>query len=78
MALNKRGSPVKIKIVKDAGFTLDVNFLSEMILKQIPEKKLSMDQLHNALKSIGVVNYVADDMAILIDRLQAIGFSVSN
>jgi hypothetical protein len=78
MALNKIGSPSKIQVVKNAGFSLDPNFLAEMILKQIPEKKLSMDQLHSALKSIGVVNYGAEDMAILTDRLQAIGFSILN
>lgn len=78
MALSKRGSPTKIQVVKNAGFSLDPNFLAEMILKQIPEKTLSMDQLHSALKSIGVINYGADDMATLVDRLKAIGFSVSN
>jgi hypothetical protein len=77
MALSKRGSPSKIKVVKNAGFSLDPNFLAEMILKQIPSKKLSVDQLHSALKSIGVNNYQAEDLSILMDRLQAIGFSIS-
>ena len=77
MALNKRGSPNKLQVVKNAGFTLDPNYLSEMILKQVPEKKLSVDQLHSALKSIGVVNYSSDDMNILLERLKAIGFSIS-
>jgi uncharacterized membrane protein YjjP (DUF1212 family) len=76
MALNKRGSPAKIQVVKNAGFTLSENFLAEMILKQIPEKEISVDQLHNALKSIGIINYSSDDMAVLMDRLQAIGFSI--
>ena len=77
MALKKQGSPTKIKIVKQSGFSLDPNFLAEMILKQIPSKKLTIDQLHSALKSIGVNNYQADDLSILMDRLQAIGFSIS-
>ena len=76
MALKKQGSPTKIKIVRKSGFSLDPNFLAEMILKQWPDKKLSIDQLHAALKSIGVNNYQADDLSILMDRLQAIGFSV--
>jgi hypothetical protein len=76
MALHKRGSPTKIKVVKNSGFTLDENFLAQMILKQIPEKKITIDQLHNSLKSIGVVNYGSDDLNTLIGRLQAIGFSV--
>ena len=77
MALKKQGSPSKIKIVKQSGFSLDPNFLAEMILKQIPSKKLTVDQLHSALKAIGVNNYQADELSILMDRLQAIGFSIS-
>ena len=77
MALHKKGSPTRIKVVKNAGFQLDVNFLAEMILKQMPNKKLTVDQLHNSLKSIGVNNYQANDLSILISRLQAIGFSVT-
>jgi hypothetical protein len=77
MALKKQGSPSKIKIVKQSGFSLDPNFLAEMIQKQIPSKKLTVDQLHVMLKSIGVNNYQADDLSILMDRLQAIGFTIS-
>lgn len=77
MALHKKGSPTRIKVVKNAGFTLSENFLAEMILKQIPSKKLSIDQLHMMLKSIGVINYSSDDLSILMNRLQAIGFSIS-
>ena len=77
MALNKRGSPNKIEVVKNAGFSIDPNFLAEMILKQVPSKKLSVDQLHSALKSIGVNNYSSDDLNILIDRLQSSGFELT-
>jgi len=77
MALNKRGSPTKISVVKkNAGFTVDLNFLAEMILKQVPEKSLTVDQLHSALKSIGVINYGSDDMNLLIKRLKAIDFTI--
>jgi hypothetical protein len=78
MALHKRGSPSKIQVVKNAGFTVDPNFLAELILKQVPEKKLTVDELHSALKSIGVVNYGSDDMNILIERLKAVGFTILN
>jgi hypothetical protein len=77
MSLKKQGSPTRIKVVKNAGFTLSENFIAEMISKQMPVKKLTIDQLHNSLKSIGVVNYSADDLNILIGRLQAIGFTIS-
>lgn len=77
MALSKKGSPNKLKVVKNAGFSIDPNFLAEMILKQVPSKKLTVDQLHSALKSIGVNNYSSDDLNILIDRLQSSGFDLS-
>jgi len=77
MALNKRGSPNKLEVVKNASFSIDPNFLAQMILKQVPSKKLTVDQLHSALKSIGVNNYSSDDLNILIERLQSSGFEVS-
>lgn len=77
MALSKRGSPNKIKVVKNAGFQIDPNFLAQMILKQVPSKKLTVDQLHSALKSIGVNNYDPDDLNILIDRLESADFTIS-
>lgn len=76
MALNKKGSPSKMRVVKNAGFTVDTNFLAEMLVKQVPGKELSVDQLHSALKSIGVINYSSDDMNALIDRLKAVGFTI--
>ena len=78
MALNKIGSPAKLKVVKQSGFIINVNYLAEMLLKQWPDKKVTQDQLHSALKSIGVDNYQADDMSELMSRLKAIGFSVLN
>ena len=77
MALSKRGSPVKLKVVKKSGFTIDPNMLAEMLQKQWPTKKLSVDSLHEALKSIGVDNYSSEDLSELMGRLQAIGFRIS-
>jgi hypothetical protein len=77
MALKKQGSPSKLKVVKNAGFKLDENYLAQMILDQWPNKQLTIDQLHLALKSIGVVNYSSDDLSILLSRLKAIGFSIN-
>ena len=77
MALNKKGSPNQIKIVKNASFTIDENFLAQMILKQVPSKQLTVDQLHSSLKSIGVDNYGSDDLNVLIGRLQSSGFAVT-
>jgi hypothetical protein len=77
MALNKIGSPSKIKVVKYSGFSVDPNFLAQTLLKDWPSKKLSVDDLHSALKSIGVINYSSDDLSVLIGRLEAVGFVIS-
>jgi hypothetical protein len=77
MTLNKIGSPSKIKVVKYSGFSVDPNFLAQTLLKDWPSKKLSVDDLHLALKSIGVINYSSDDLSVLIGRLEAVGFSIS-
>ena len=77
MSLSKRGSPNKMKVVKNAGFQIDPNFLAEMILKQVSSKTLTVDQLHSALKSIGVNNYNPDDLNVLIARLESAGFDIS-
>lgn len=76
MPLNKVGSPQKLKIVKNAGFTVDVDALAELFLKQWPEKQVTIDQIHNGIKSIGVNNYSSEDLSELMGRLQAIGFSI--
>lgn len=76
MPLHKKGSPTKIKVVKNAAFAVDINALAERFLKDWPSKKITMDQIHESLKGIGIVNYSSEDMSILTSRLQAIGFSV--
>ena len=76
MALKKQGSPTRIKVVKNASFAVDVNSLAERFLKDWPNKKVTMDQVHNGLKSIGIINYSSEDMSVLTSRLQAIGFTV--
>jgi len=77
MALKKQGSPSKIKVVKNAAFAVDVNSLAERFLKDWPNKKITIDQIHNSLKSIGIVNYSSEDMSVLTSRLQAIGFTIN-
>jgi len=77
MALNKIGSPYKLKVVKNSGFSIDPNFLAQTLLKQWPKKELSIDDLHTALKSIGVINYSSDDLSVLIGRLEAVGFKLT-
>ena len=74
--LNKKGSPVKLSIVKQSAFEVDLNLLASMLKEQWPSKELSLNALHEALKSIGITEYKAEDMQELVGRLQAIGFVI--
>jgi len=76
MALNKIGSPNKISVIKQSAFEVDLNLLASMLKEQWPDKTLTVNDLHEALKSIGIVEYKAEDMQELVGRLQAIGFTV--
>lgn len=77
MPLNKIGSPHKLQVVKYSGFSVDPNFLAQTLLKDWPNKVLSIDDLHSALKQIGIVDYSSDDLSVLISRLEASGFKVT-
>lgn len=74
--LNKTGSPAKISIIKQSAFEVDLNLLAFMLKEQWPDKTLTVNDLHEALKSIGIVEYKAEDMQELAGRLQAIGFTI--
>ena len=76
MALNKTGSPVKLTVMKQSAFEVDLNLLASMLKEQWPDKTLTVNDLHEALKSIGIVEYKAEDMQELAGRLQAIGFII--
>jgi hypothetical protein len=76
MALNKRGTPTKLKVVKQSAFEVDLNVLASMLKEQWPDKTLSVNALHEALKNVGITEYKAEDMQELIGRLQAIGFTI--
>jgi hypothetical protein len=76
MSLTKFGSPQKLNIVKKSAFEVDLNLLASMLKEQWPDKNISVNALHEALKSIGIISYKAEDMQELVGRLQAIGFAV--
>ncbi len=74
--LKKYGSPHKIEVLKEGALAFDVNILSKMILDKWPNKKMTLDELHEAVKSVGIMNYSAEDMDNLINRLQSVGFHI--
>jgi hypothetical protein len=78
MSLKKIGTPVKMILVeKSSAFALDINMLASLIEKKWTNKKITLNQLHEALKSMGVSNYLSEDMGELVSRLQSIGFEIS-
>ena len=76
--LKKTGAKVKVEVIKQSGFSLDPNLIADKLDEKWPGKKISVDQLHEAVKSIGVIDYSDDDMSDLVGLLQSMGYSVVN
>jgi hypothetical protein len=75
--IKKYGTNSKItKVIKDSAFALDPNLVAKQLIDKWPNKKISLDQLHEAVKSIGVLNYESKDMTDLVGLLQSAGFTV--
>jgi hypothetical protein len=76
MSLKKIGSPVKIVRITESALALDPNLIVTKLKEKYPTKSFSLDQLHEALKSIGVIDYSSDDLQHLIDLLQSSGVTI--
>jgi len=77
MSLNKFGTPQKLDVIKQSAFEIDLNVLASVLQDKWPSKKLSLNDLHEVLKSLGITDYKAEDMTDLVGRLAAIGFSIT-
>jgi diketogulonate reductase-like aldo/keto reductase len=78
MALNKVGSPEKIKLVKMGALSFDPNLIVQKIKETWKQPSITKDQLHEAVKSIGIVNYNPEDIAQVINLLNSSGVTVQN
>lgn len=76
MAITKYGSPEKINVVKQSAFQIDLNVLASVLSDKYPSKSLSINELHEVLKTLGVTDYKSEDMQDLVGRLSAVGFKV--
>jgi len=76
MSIKKTGSPVKIIRITESALSLDPNLIVTKLKEKYPAKSFSLDQLHEALKSIGVIDYSSNDLQHLIDLLQSSGIKV--
>lgn len=78
MSLKKIGSPEKIKIVKDSGFSFDPNIIVKEIQQKWPNLDISTDQVHEAVKSLGIVDYNSEDMNEVLRLLDSVGIAVKS
>jgi len=78
MALRKIGSPSKIRVVKEGGFAFDPNIIVKEIQEKWPNSEISTDQVHEAVKSLGIVDYSSDDMNEVLRLLDSVGISVKS
>lgn len=78
MALKKIGSPEKIKVVKVGAFEYDPNLVATRIKESWKQPTMTKDQLHESIKSMGIVNYNPEDMQEVINLLNSSGIAVQN
>lgn len=76
MALNKIGSAGKITKI-EASLALDPNIVVKEIEKSWKTKEMSIDDLHDAIKSMGIIDYDTEDLRAVMELLQSVGFKIS-
>ncbi len=77
--LQKKGYPEKIVQVisnKTGTLSFDPNLLVKLIKDKLNQPEISLDQLHEATKSAGVIDYTSEDMNHVIELLQSSGITV--
>lgn len=75
MAISKFGSPESINVVK-SGLSFDPNIVVKQLQGKVKNGSITLDQLHEAVKSIGIVDYTSEDMNRLIGLLKSVGIAV--
>ncbi len=76
--IKKVGTPQKIsKIIKNTGFGIDPNLIVKKLKDNWTESSISLNQLHELVKSLGVVDYTSDDMSHVVELLQSSGITVT-
>ena len=74
--IKKTGTSQKIRVIKESGFAIDPNLLAKQIKDKWTGSQITLDQLHEAVKSTGVTDYSSDDMSHLVELLQSSGMTV--
>lgn len=76
MTLKKFGSPTKIIICKKGAMAFDPNILVREIVKKWGKRPITIDQIHEAAKALGIIDYNSEDMNTVINLLQSSGVPV--
>ena len=76
MPLNKIGSAVKITKI-ESSLALDPNIVVKEIEKSWKTRRMTIDELHEAVKSMGVVDYADEDLSAVIELLKSMGFEIT-
>ena len=76
MSLKKYGSAVKITKI-ESSLALDPNMVVKEIEKSWQTKQMTIDELHEALKSMWIIDYGDDDLRSVIELLTSVGFKIT-
>ncbi len=76
MPLNKIGSAVKITKI-ESSLALDPNMVVKEIEKSWKTRQMTIDELHDAVKSMGVIDYADEDLRAVIELLTSMGFKIT-
>jgi hypothetical protein len=76
--LKKIGSPERIKVVKMSALAFDPNLVVKHIKETWKQSTISKDQLHEAVKALGIINYNPEDITEVINLLNSSGVTVQN
>lgn len=74
--INKIGTPESVVVGKTSSFVVDPNLLAAWIAQKIETKEVSVADLHDVLKGMGISDYESADMDALIVSLSAVGVVV--
>lgn len=75
MAIRKIGSPEKIHTITTA-LQFDLNLAVKKIKDTHKRPNITIDELHEALKALGITNYSSEDMSEIHRLLKSVGISV--
>ena len=76
MTLKKIGSVEKITKI-ESSLALDPNIVVKEIEKSWKTRKMTIDELHDAVKSMGVIDYADEDLRAVIELLTSVGFEIT-